>query len=334
MAVAALPATTYESFFFITALLLSGCAVVTAVTLYRMAGGRALLFAAAPTLAVYAFVNWDLLAVMLATLATYAFLQRKDGGAGILLGLGAAAKLYPAFLIVPFMAQRLSEDDREGGFTVAWAAIATWIGVNLPFAIAAPSNWAEFFRLNSTRVADWDSLWFAGCQRGLGSLPFCGSTRLLNVLTLLLFVGLVALVWWRKARSEPGFPAWTLGMPIVVLFLLTNKVYSPQYSLWLLPWFALALPSVRLWAAFELADVAVFITRFAWFGRNELERNPDFDAGWTRHMAIGYFEIAVLIRAVILVVCLVAWVRMRHLDDDVGDLDLVAARPWPAGSPA
>ena len=43
---------------------------------------------------------------------------------------------------------------------------------------------------------------------------------------------------------------------MLVLFLVTNKVYSPQYGLWLLPWFALALAadSAR-WLAFQVADV-------------------------------------------------------------------------------
>ena len=65
---------------------------------------------------------------------------------------------------------------------------------------------------------------------------------------------------------EPSFPRWTLGFPMMVLFLVTNKVYSPQYGLWLLPWFALALPSMRPFVAFEVADVAVFVTRFWFFG--------------------------------------------------------------------
>ncbi len=51
------------------------------------------------------------------------------------------------------------------------------------------------------------------------------------------------------------------------MFLLSNKVYSPQYGLWLLPWFALVLPRLRLFLAFAIADVAVFVTRFSWFGR-------------------------------------------------------------------
>ena len=69
--------------------------------------------------------------------------------------------------------------------------------------------------------------------------------------------------------------AWLLGLvafvgrqPLILAylvagFLLTNKVYSPQYGLWLLPWFALVFPDLRIFLAFEATEVAVFITRFS-----------------------------------------------------------------------
>ena len=64
------------------ALLLSICAAVAAGCLYVMDARRALWFALAPTLAVQAFVNWDLLAVALAVAATLAFFRRRDGWSG------------------------------------------------------------------------------------------------------------------------------------------------------------------------------------------------------------------------------------------------------------
>ena len=78
-------------FFWVNAFLLSICAAVAAGCLYVMDARRALWFALAPTLAVQAFVNWDLLAVALAVAATLAFFRRRDGWSGVLIGLGAAA---------------------------------------------------------------------------------------------------------------------------------------------------------------------------------------------------------------------------------------------------
>ena len=101
---------------------------------------------------------------------------------------------------------------------------------------------------------------------------------------------------------EPGFARWTLGFPLIACFLLSNKVYSPQYSLWLLPWFALALPSWPAFAAFEVADVAVFVTRFREFF-------PVYEPGGAMTPQESSFELAVLARTAILVWCLVVWLR-------------------------
>jgi len=298
----------YAAFFNVNVLLLAGCALVTSWALYRMVGSRALYFALAPTLFAYGFMNWDLLTVMLATLATLTFLRDRDGWSGGFLGLGAAAKAYPALFVVPFAADRFREGRRSRGLLLAGAALVAWAVVNGPFALVAGHAWGTFFRFNAARGADWDSLWFVACDRMSGGHGACEwPASFLNPASALLFVGAVLLVWtlrWNRLRETP---AWTLGFPIVALFLLTSKVYSPQYGLWLLPWFALALPNVRLFIAFEAADLAVFVTRFLWFARLAGETGQQGFVA-SSGLPIGAFQIALLIRAAILVVCIVAWV--------------------------
>ena len=292
-------------FFYANAILLWLAALWTAYGLYTVVGGRrALYFALAPTLAIYATLNLDLLAVALATGGTVAYIRRRDVTSGILLGLGAAAKLYPALLIIPFVAGRFRGREPDRGIHLVWAAVGAWVALNLPFALAGTTGWLEFFSYNSSRPADWDSLWFLVCEQatGLG----CTNTRLVNIGSLVLFLGWVAIVWGIKGKRQPGFPRWTLGFPILILFLLTNKVYSPQYSVWLLPWFALALPNLRLFIAFEAADMAVFVTRFSWFGLLD-ERHNGFAGS-----PLGAFEAAIFVRALVLVVCVVAWMRRRE----------------------
>jgi glycosyl transferase family 87 len=293
---AAVPATSPTSFFHWTALLLTGCALATAWALYRLAGRQAMLFALAPTLALYAFVNWDLLAVALATLATLAFLRARAAGSGALLGLGAAAKLYPGLLLIPFGIERFREGRRREAWTMVAAAAAVWVAINVPFAVAAPGRWSEFYRFNAVRPPDFDSLWFL-----IGwHLGFEWNVGVVNSLSLVAFGAVAAAVWIAATRARPGFPAWTFGFPLLVAFLLTNKVYSPQYGLWLLPWFALTLPDLRLFVAFQIAEVAVFVTRFQFFARL-LDVGPG--------LPFGALEVALVLRAVVLVACVVAWVQ-------------------------
>lgn len=304
----------YSGFFWANAALLSLCALITSWALFQIVGERALYFAVAPTLLIYAFVNWDLLAVAITTVATLALLRRRDRSTGVLLGLGAAAKIYPAFLVVPFARDRVREERRGGAAVIAVWSVIAFVALNLPFVMFAPNAWSTFFRFNSTRAVDWDSLWFIVCERlrGGGSCPLSGGqVKLVNVLSLVAFVLIAGAVWWIRARRQPDFPRWTLGFPVLVAFLLANKVYSPQYSLWLLPWFALALPNPWLFGAFELADVAVFVTRFSWFGRLSADLGNVAFAGY-RGVPLGGFELAVAIRAAVLVACLVAWTLSRR----------------------
>jgi hypothetical protein len=137
-----------------------------------------------------------------------------------------------------------------------------------------------------------------GC-RGAGEGLECGHVDLVNALSLALFVLGALWVWRAKVAREPDVPRWSLGFPLLIVFLLTTKVYSPQYSLWLVPWFALVLPDLRLFLAFEAADLAVFVTEFAW-----LERYFD-DGG----LPLWPLEVATVARAAVLVWLVVAFVR-------------------------
>jgi uncharacterized membrane protein len=321
----------YGGFFWANVFLLTIAALITTWALYAMVGARALYFAAAPTLLIYGYMNWDLLAVALATVGTLAFLRRRDGPAGALLGFGTAAKFYPGLLVVPFALTRLRERRVRSALLLLGAAAGAWIVVNLPFALLARDPWSTFFRFNAKRPVDWDSLWFVVCQRQ-HAYPGCAwSSGVVNVASLALFLVVAAGLWFARNVREPRFPAWTFGFPLIVAFLLTNKVYSPQYGLWLLPWFALALPNPTLFVLFELSDVAVFVTRFTWFGRLAADGGDPAFVGF-HGVPLGAFEFAVLIRAVVLVACLVAWVlgeRGRHAigarDHPIDGPELMAA---------
>jgi uncharacterized membrane protein len=301
MRVAAWMSGGYGSFFWANAVLLSLLALATAALLFTMTGERALYFAVAPTLLIYAFVNWDLLAVALTTGATLAYLRNRDEAAGALIGLGAAAKLYPVLLLVPFALGRLRQ-RRSGAAVglVAWAGIA-YAMVDVPFILVSRHSWLTFFRFNADRLPDFDSAWYLACNRlHLG----CSlSAHAVNLLSLVALGGLAAVLWWARRHRQPDFPRWSFGFPLLITFLLVNKVYSPQYGLWLLPWFPLALPSAPLFAMFEAADVAVFVTRFSWFGRYQLHVGG---------VPLGAFQLALVIRAAVLIACLVAWVRRRE----------------------
>ena len=285
------------AFFWANALMLWLCAMVVAACCYFMVGRRALYVALAPTLLLSGVLNWDLFAIALSCLGLLYFFTRRDTASGAFLGLGAAAKFFPALLVIPLVLDRVRSREREGAVDLAWSATGAWLLTNVPFALVAFAGWWEFFRFNSSRPADYDSLWYI-VYRQLGGYA-ADHTRLINGVSAALFLGAVALVWTLKTHRHPNFPRWTLGFPILVLFLLTSKVYSPQYSLFLLPWFALALPKLRGFVLFQLADILVYVTRFKMFAA--------FDG--LPGVSPAVFETTVWLRAAVLVTCVLAWIR-------------------------
>jgi uncharacterized membrane protein len=305
----ALPVSSVGSYFALNAVALALVAAGITLILYRLVGSRALYFAAAPVLMVYAFLNWDLLAVALATAALMAFLADRSRASGVLLGLGAAAKLYPALFVVPFAWELRRRKRPEDGNRLVVVAALTWIAVNLPFAVGGFTLWSYFFRFNAARGVNEGSTWFLLCD----ALGRCASSEFTKYLpAVALVVGTVLVVRWML-RARPDVPRWQLGFPLLIVFLLTTKVYSPQYDLWLLPWFALVLPRRRPFWAFQAASIAVFGTTFSWIGA-DLSSGPQEVALW----------IAVAARAAVLIYALVAFARS---DDGVEEI-------LPALSPA
>lgn len=235
----------------------------------KLAGRRiwdAALVAGSPILIFQIFTNFDALATAFAVGAILAWARRRPMLAGALIGLGVAAKLYPILLLIPLVLLGLRAGRlREVGKTAA-AAFAAWLLVNLPIMVMFPRGWSEFFRLNARRGDDMDSLYnvvksftdWQGFDTGLGLWE---PPTILNTVVMVLFglccagVAYVVLTTPRRPRLAQ------VAFLIVALFLLTNKVWSPQFSLWLVPLAVLALPHRRILLAWMTIDALVWIPR-------------------------------------------------------------------------
>ena len=72
-------------------------------------------------------------------------------------------------------------------------------------------------------------------------------------------IGWVALTAPRPPRLGQ------LGFLVVSAFLLVNKVWSPQYSLWLVPLAVLAIPRWKPVLAWMTVDALLWIPRMAYY---------------------------------------------------------------------
>ena len=80
------------------------------------------------------------------------------------------------------------------------------------------------------------------------------------VLLALALLGIAAIA--LRAPEKPRLAQ--LAFLTVAAFLLTTKVWSPQYSLWLVPLLALARPRWRLALIWQFTEIAVWIGTLLW----------------------------------------------------------------------
>ena len=361
-----------HTFYDLTWVLLTACAVVVAVTTARLAGRRrvwdAAMFAAAPALLLHATTNWDLIALALAGLGLVAWARSQPVAAGVLLGLATATKLYPVLFLVPLLALCWRAGRLRPALLTTTALVLTAAAVTVPVYLASPffaevggeqvqvaaSPWDRlvteglgalaphvtapppgggapvvgvnavyrFVELNRIRPADWDSLAYVlqstrdsvggpvgAVWGGLADLVLddggAGGTEptRLNAFvalgTLLTLAGVVALALLAPRRPRVA----QLAFLTVVGFLLTNKVWSPQYVLWLLPLAVLARPRWGPLLAWQATEAFLLFTRFYFFvsmplgegddGAEGIDRAWFFSAVVLRDLALGLLAAAV-----------------------------------------
>jgi uncharacterized membrane protein len=219
-----------------------------------------LMVALAPTMILAATINWDLLPLAFIALALLAWSRRHPFAAGLLLGLAIASKFYPVILIGGFLLLSLRSGRwRAFGWLVLGAA-ASWLAVNVPVMLANFSGWEYFYTFSQTRGEDFGSIWFAITQAGFSSVPASDLNMVATGLFLLLCAGIAWIV--LTAPRRPRLAA--VLFLIVVAFTLTNKVYSPQYSLWLIPLAVMARPRWRDFLIWQAGEVIYFAAVW-WF---------------------------------------------------------------------
>lgn len=220
--------------------------------LWRAAGDR-------PTRAVYfwlifivcvgplAYLRFDLIPAVLAGGALLA-LRRVPALSGVLTGIGAAIKLWPALLIAALAAPKQGRRPALIGFAIAGFGLALisliaggWQRLISPLAwqsgrgLQIESVWATPLMLG--RIAD-PSTWTIDMSPYQAFEVYGPGNDLMvaisNVATVAGLIMIVALCVRAYRATEPSLLAVGLVMiAIVALMIITNKTFSPQYLLWL-----------------------------------------------------------------------------------------------------
>jgi uncharacterized membrane protein len=220
-------------------------------------------------------VTWryDLFPAVLATAAVWASVARRPAVVGVLVGLGVLAKLYPVALlpalalpwVVPLDLARLTRLGAAFGLTVL-------VGL-LPFVALAGDDALAFVTYQVGRGLQIESIGgglavLAGLvsgsppelSYGFSAVqvegPMARALLVVVPVATVLGYGLLALLALRRLRAEATpdrsdagvRPATivTLSFLSVLVLLVTSKVYSIQYVVWIVPFIAL-LRGPRFW---------------------------------------------------------------------------------------
>lgn len=244
-------------YFDVNATLITAVWIVTVLATARMTRRRpwdAAMVALAPGIVLAGVINWDMWAVALLALGMYSFSRDRLALAGILIGLGTATKLYPVLIFGAIFLLALRTGKIRAFVVPAVAAAGTWLAVNLPFALRDQAGWKYFFEFTQDRPAGFSSPWFAYNLVAERVRWTVLTPEAINTLALNLFL-LACVLIAVLALTAPTRPRLAqLTFLIVAAFILTNKVYSPQFVIWLVPLLALARPRWRdflIWQGIE-----------------------------------------------------------------------------------
>ncbi len=298
-----LPGMTTEvnTYFLVTALLLCLFGLIATWFLAGVHRGRpwdALYFVLSPVLLATGLINWDLMAVALVAGALWAWSRDRPLLAGVLIGLGVATKLYPLFLLGPILVVALRRRDLGGFWRALAGALVAWAAANLPAWLTGFEQWKVFWQFNSDRGADLGSLWLVLDHAGHGV-----TSGTINLWSWVIFGAICLAVAVLGLRAPETPRVAQLALLVVAGFLLVNKVYSPQYVLWLLPLAVLARPRWRdllIWQAGELMYfAAVWIYLGGWLEESVGGGAPVYDlAIWVR-VAAELYLVAIVVRDIL-----------------------------------
>jgi hypothetical protein len=233
-------------------LLVAAAAGAVAALLVRAAGARATVayWAATPQLLLFAGVNFDALAVLFVVAAVQLARDGRAIAALAMLAVGTNVKVFPAAL-VPVQLDKLRPD-------LARAIVGTAVFAGIVMAVALPSllaPWPVTFTVpDYARRVTSESVW--GLLQAI-----LAAVSLESVVRPIAFAGLVATyaLGVVPAARRAADPAIGAGLALVTVLLWT-PLYQPQYSLWVVPFFALLRIPWRWYAVLGVADVLVFAT--------------------------------------------------------------------------
>jgi hypothetical protein len=250
------------------------------------------------------------------------FGERRYRLSGAATALGTCFKLFPVVVapmavsalgahwwrsLAPAAGPGAGADRTRGEALARWiipfAAVSAVLAV--PLLVLAPSNTLWFIRFNSLRPQK-DSVWEVA-QGVFGTSVM--SNHAINTASLLVVVAATAYgagMVWRIREADQARAVALASAMVIIVWMAVNKIWNPQYALWVFAAGALACLPARFGVA--LGGIAVLD-----YGFEFVLRRPD------QPNAFSWVGYGLLAARSVLFVLMVAWV--------VGELRRLATGP-------
>jgi hypothetical protein len=253
-----------------------------------------LLFAALAPLALGSVIlsRFDLWPAMLVAAATAALVSSRFRIGHLLLGLGAAAKFYPAVLLPLAVAYTWKQRGRREALIGLALTVGVFVLVFLPFVVLAPGGVWRSVSVQLERPLQVESLGAAlllvahhvfgfglAGETSHGSQNVAGTAAdALGVASTVVQAAVLVWIWVSFARGPATGSALVRAIAAAVCaFIAFGKVLSPQFLIWLIPVVPLVRGRRGLWAG-ALLLVALVLTQ-TWFPFRYFRLALDFEAG-------------------------------------------------------
>lgn len=241
-------------YFAVTFAMLAICALGTLWVLAALPGALPWVWAASPALLVYGALNWDLIAILPLALGLLLWAKGRERAAVVVLSLAVWTKFFPLLVLGVVLLTALRKSLRHA-LELGGIFLAVTLLVNLPVALVAPENWSWFFVYNRIREIEPSLYLLAGADaRG-----FVTAANTISAAVTLASAAALTVLELRTRRLD----LLRASCALVCLFFVANKVFSPQYWLWVVALIALAGLPGWICGAVSTVALADFVISFS-----------------------------------------------------------------------